>query len=407
MTDLEDLYKDKKNWLFPEVYQIGGSSPLDDINEAEAFLINELERDPSRPVVINFSGGKDSLGCLALTVQALRRLNDKRRPTILSSVTGYEQNDFFPWFEYLKTALFPSFNWITVKPTAFTSYVVETIGLGKPPVNMPNMRQCNGRWKQYPLQLAKEILTAENGKYLSIVGTRAEESPRRRKRLEADGRLGSISGAKLCQPLGWITAATLWSWLNDNLEDLTGVKFDRLQDYYSNKGRDGCWLCSYHHDWSTLSPFQKWVQEFQAAIWEKDNNDIFPKLSTKKKHVAHWLNDHATLSCRSSLENRKQWFEEVVAADKRFGENYIKPVHIDFIHEIWNYQETYIDDYGLHAATKHWNYYKSDYLPKMLKPYLYPIAFKQKTRRDGSVIDCVNKGEVLFYNKVGHGDLRR
>ena len=402
---MEDFYNNSNNWLFPEVQQIGGASPLDNMTEAEEFLVAEFDRDRERPIVVNFSGGKDSLACLALAVKALKRLNDSRRPTILSSLTGYEQNDFWPWLDYLKTTLFPRFKWLAVKPTPFTSYIVETIGVGKPPVNMPNMRQCNGRWKQYPLQLGRKILTEKWGaRYLSIVGTRAEESPRRRKRLEADGRLGSISGIKLCQPLGWITAATLWAWLEENIEGLTGVSYDRLQQYYADKGRDGCWLCSYHRDWSTLSPFQAWVQQYQKTIWEQAVADktLFPlaKRDKQEKINAVWLTPYVSESCRSSIDNRKKWFEEIIAADKKYGEGLIKQVHIDFIKEIWNYQETYAADYGHYSGMKHWNHYREDYLPKMLNPYLYPIAITSKTCADGTVVDCVKKGEVAFYNEV-------
>ena len=395
---MDDYYDNEKNWLFPEV----NKEPLDDMSEAEGFLASEFEKAKEKPVVINFSCGKDSLACLALATKVLRRMNDKRRPIILTSITGYEQNDFAPWFDYLKSVLFSRYDWLCVKPTEFTSYIVETVGLGKPPVNMPNMKQCNGRWKDYPLHLGKKILEEKYGEYLSVTGVRAEESFRRRSRLEVTGRVGDISGHIFYQPLAWITTKTLWAWLEENLEEYTGVSFDRLKDYYANKGRDGCWLCSYHYDWSDLTPFQRWVQEFQAAVWDEATKtnlfSIHKREPGEKKHTAVWLTPYVTHACRSDIEKRREWLDKILEADRKFGEGFVKQIHLDFIYEHWNYQERYKDDYGRYAAMNHWNHYKEDYLPNMLKPYLYDIAFTHKVTGNGKKIDYIRKGYVEFFN---------
>ena len=402
---MEDFYKDEKNWLFPEVQQIGGGA-LDNMTEAEEFLRGILTADPDKPIVVNFSGGKDSLTCLALTEKVLRSLNDPRRPIVATATTGYDLQEYYPWLDYLKSVMFPRFTWLAVKPTPFVSYAVEILGLGKPPTNMPNMRQCNGRWKQNPLKLSANIINRDFGvDRISICGTRAEESSRRLKRLEKDGRAGKISGVQLIQPLGWITARTLWSWLEDNLEELTGVSYDRLKQYYSDKGRDGCWVCSYHKDWTTLTPFQAWVQQYQKQVWDdaRGNPEVFPLAPKEpgKKYAPVWLTPYVSKSCRAPLRYRKQWYADVKAAQERFGEVWIKPVHEDFIKEIWNYQVTYADDHGELAGVKHWNHYREEYLPKMLNPYLYPLAFDQKVAKDGTIYDTLKLGEVDFYNKVG------
>ena len=392
---MDDYYDNEKNWLFPEV----NKEPLDDMSEAEGFLASEFEKNKEKQIVIGFSCGKDSLATLALATKVLRRMNDKRRPIILTSITKYEQKDFAPWFDYLQSTLFPRYNWLCIKPTELTSYIVETIGIGMPPVNMPNLRACNNRWKVLPLRLGKKILKEKYGGYMTLSGLRAEESFRRRSRLEESGRASIISGDLIYQPLAWITTKTLWAWLEENLEEYTGVSFDRLKDYYATKKRDGCWLCSYHNDWSDLTPFQRWVQGFQKEIWD-EADIVFPteKKDPGVKRRVIQLTPYATRGCRSSLEDRKKWFDKILEADKKFGEGYIKQIHIDFIHEIWNYTERYKDDYGQYAGVNHWNHYKEDYLPHMMKPYLRDVAFVTKTTKSGKVIDNVRKGIVEFFN---------
>ena len=397
---MENDYKKRENWLFPEVNPY---IDKDDFREAFEFLKAEVSNTPpSSPIVVNFSGGKDSLACLALAEKVKEELNDNRELIILTSLTGYEDFFFNNWFKYLKKALFPRFNWLTVKPPLIVSYSVETLGLGKPPIEMPQMSQCNGRWKQAPLDFAYKLIPKNR---VEVCGIRGEESPKRAERLIRYGRVSYFCSKYLTSPLGYISTPTLWAWLEKELFKYTGVEFAKLQEYYKYKKRDGCWLCRYNKTKENLTPFQAWVQDFNKKVWsERTEGGYYKQLEINNyqqmKYKRLKLNDYTTATIRAPLSWRKKWLKEVLEAECFYNETFLTKTHLDLIREIWAYSERYKNDFGELAGMAHWNHYKNDYIKYMINPYLRSLAFEEKTLKDGKKIDVVKKGELVFYNKI-------
>ena len=374
--------------------------PDEAIEEAISFTAEELKKDEyaeARPVV-NFSGGKDSFLTLCVVMKALERIGRPERPVLISSFSGYENNDFRPWFNFLLEGLYRRFPSIVVTKNVLASYSCETLGLGFPPTYMPNLRQCNSRWKVLPIDTGYDEIKKRNpGGIVCFAGTRAEESVRRAHRFAAKGRAHEIgTGHFLIQPLAWVKEANLWPYLSANMEEITGVPFAALSDYYATKTRDGCWCCSYCRE--VLPPFQRFATDYARQAWE--NRAAYGWETETKEEAKIKRPVYAAKCMRFSLEGRKRAYKDITEAAERFGvrDEYFTPIIEDIIAEEWNYCEYFADRFGKFAGMRHWNAFKDEYLSIMKKPYLLPEVFTITKKKNGGEYHAFKKGNIFFNN---------
>ena len=386
-----EIYNKTDNWLLPEAQS--GTADLSEVSEAIEFAAAQLTKRPGDLPVVSFSCGKDSLLTLVVVSKALEKVG--RSPTeltIATAVTGYEDERFAVWLDYLRSVLFPRFNWTAVTKNPIASYAVETLGLGMPPTNMPNLRHCNLRWKGAPLEFLRRQILDDNGggDTINFSGTRAEESRRRADRFKEQGRLNIIGGTPQVSPIAFVSSATLWKYLEGNLDSI-GVDYSRLVEYYKGKTRDGCWVCSYGKE--ELVGFKLFVRNYQKEAWDSGVWESIDDLP------AGW-SPTIYRSARVRLEKRKQFYNEIVTAAEGFGcrSQFFTPLIEDFIAESWRFTEQFIDRGAEWAGVRTWNELKDEYQPA--KPYLHDLTFYTKTTKSGRRVDYLHPGAIFFKNKL-------
>lgn len=232
----------------------------------------------SIPIVIAFSGGKDSTLALLLWWLAIAALppDERTKPIyIVSSNTGVEQPDLI---KRLKTSLARinqaakeqglPFAAYEVGPPVVDSMLVCMIGKGWA-APQQRFRWCTGRLKSTPSTLYVKSVIAENGRCIVVLGVRLDESTSRAasiKQYQVPGSLlginGSIRGAYTYTPIVEFTNDDVWQvllsyritpWNDNNYELLTMYRqanggdcpiiIGQVNAPSCGTGRMGCWIC--------------------------------------------------------------------------------------------------------------------------------------------------------------------
>lgn len=159
----------------PEEYRTAlkqANQPYIDALEAEAidFMVQTRNSHSSYPLVVSFSGGKDSIICSELAAKAFPDENVIHvfGDTQLEHASTYHYLD---WFD----GAHPNRPLTRAKPLRDFWGLLDDIG---PPSRF--LRWCCTTQKAYPLSTAFANI-ADGRKVLSICGVRAGESPRRKK----------------------------------------------------------------------------------------------------------------------------------------------------------------------------------------------------------------------------------
>lgn len=150
------------------------------------------------PLVVALSWGKDSTVCLILLIEALKRVKARRfilpKCYAINSNTELENPALEEYFEGMGNDLtnFVSreglnFEYLKVEPPITASFFYVTIGRGKLPRYPSMSRDCSVDWKIEPIKRAKKGLPETEQNYISIVGTRINESADRKKRMTERG----------------------------------------------------------------------------------------------------------------------------------------------------------------------------------------------------------------------------
>jgi DNA sulfur modification protein DndC len=233
--------------------------------ETKAFSIEEKEQialqmlkhfylhDP-RPFCVAYSGGKDSSVILYLTIKMLENLVSEgktltKRVLIINSNTLAELP---PVLKHLEESLkkidhySKQFNLPVevreVTPEEKNTLNVQLLGVGMPPPSN-QLRWCTDKLKVFPID--KEInATFPDGKFISIIGTRRDESFSRELRIEK----ASLSGTNLklnnryknasnLMPIELWSTKDVWEYLFKQTNKLLNIDF--LWKIYSDaSGKD-------------------------------------------------------------------------------------------------------------------------------------------------------------------------
>lgn len=223
--------------LFPDYNVIEASYSENRINEARDYLIKKLSSIPlSEEVSVGCSCGKDSTITLQLTLEAFRAIGKPLETLrILHQRTRYETNAATEWTKhYIETARENGYNIEVYETPLWADYSVWTLGFGAVSFSL-KYRKCNQM---------KSSIVKENGLNqfaLSISGTRAEESTKRRN----DPRETKNDYGNVIRPIKLLTTGDVWGYLKKIGKADFGISYDELKHYYdtNTKGRDGCWVC--------------------------------------------------------------------------------------------------------------------------------------------------------------------
>lgn len=235
----------------------------ENIETKEQLALNTLEYhylEDDRPFCVAYSGGKDSSVILILTIKMLENLKAKginlnKKVLIINSNTLAELP---PVLKYIQSSLLSIENYIKnadlpievkeVKPEEKHTLNVQLLGVGMPPPSS-NLRWCTDKLKVFPID--KEIKkNFPDEKFISVIGTRKEESFRR----EAKINKVSIKGTNLklndrykfasnLMPIENWTTKDVWEYLLKQNNDLLDIDF--LWKLYSDASGKKANECSF------------------------------------------------------------------------------------------------------------------------------------------------------------------
>lgn len=293
-----------KKYKYRFVYEVSNSkTTLDDVlkgnveklerqvEEAVAF-IRKMDKKIGKPVIVSFSGGKDSLVSLHLTLKSIGE------PTLLFNNTGIE----LP--ETIETVVKVSEKYglkleVADAGNAFWDSV-KTFG---PPAR--DYRWCCKVAKLVPL--AKKMLREWPMGALNIVGQRAYESLERARstRIWRNKWVPLVISAS---PIQYWSQLSIWLYifrekLLDNVNPLYFKGFDRI----------GCFMCPA----SRLAEFEE-VKKTHPKLWSKWENFLYKwakKIGAPKEWVTlglwRWLGPAApkkVLSKKTTF-NAYEWYD--------------------------------------------------------------------------------------------------
>lgn len=230
------------------------SIKIEDKEETALEILEHYYLHDQRPFCVAYSGGKDSSVILYLTIKMLENLVKKgielnKRVLVINSNTLAELP---PVLQHLNESLAQIAHYskeynlpVEVKevvPEEKNTLNVQLLGVGMPPPSN-QLRWCTDKLKVFPID--KEInATFEDGKFISIIGTRRDESFSREARIEKASLKGTnlklnnrYKNASNLMPIELWSTKDVWEYLFKQTNKLLNIDF--LWKIYSDaSGKD-------------------------------------------------------------------------------------------------------------------------------------------------------------------------
>ena len=226
--------------------------------ETALSMLEHYYLNDNRPFCVAYSGGKDSSVILYLTVKMLENLQLKnielkKRVLVINSNTLAELP---PVLEHLQTSLkqieeYAKENNLPIEVQEVTPEIkntlnVQLLGVGMPPPSN-SLRWCTDKLKVFPIdKKIKEIFPS--GRFISIIGTRRDESFSRDARIEKASVKGTnlklndrYKNASNLMPIELWSTKDVWEYLFKQKNDLLDIDFLwKLYSDASNKDVSEC-----------------------------------------------------------------------------------------------------------------------------------------------------------------------
>jgi len=226
--------------------------------ETALSILENYYLHDDRPFCVAYSGGKDSSVILYLTVKMLEKLQSKniklnKRVLVINSNTLAELP---PVLEHLQKSLkqiqyYANQNNLPIEvqeviPELKNTLNVQLLGVGMPPPSN-SLRWCTDKLKVFPIdKKIKEIFP--NGRFISIIGTRRDESFSRDARIEKASVKGTnlklndrYKNASNLMPIELWSTKDVWEYLFKQKNDLVDIDFLwKLYSDASNKDASEC-----------------------------------------------------------------------------------------------------------------------------------------------------------------------
>ena len=305
-----------KAWRSVKPYYIEARSSMRDLIEvnrpeierraerARRFIRRVCERYGSaRRVVVSYSGGKDSLAVLDLTLETLRDFY------VIFNDTTLELPDTYKNVHEVERRLGVSIEWARA-----TALFTEIVRIYAPPAR--DFRYCCKMLKLAPISALLNKIAP--GGTISIVGQRKYESTLRAK-LPQVAQSRWVANTIVAAPIDDWTSLHVWLYVLDR-----GLPYN--QAYEKGFDRIGCWVC----------PANEIAEIELAKIWYPELyewwNNLLNELRQELKLPEIWL--------RAGLW---RWRSKYPGDVRRFLELNLKRVDLDNLLESYRTKTTLID----------------------------------------------------------------
>jgi phosphoadenosine phosphosulfate reductase len=259
-----------------------------EIKEREAIkFIQRACAEREGPVLVSFSGGKDSLATLLLVKKALGE-----DFYVLFTDTGIEYPETISYVERVLARL--GLKDKTIRASSFTSFF-DAIDIFGPPAR--DFRWCCKTCKLAPIAYAVKGL---GGRCLTFIGLREIESAKRRKQGAVWEGIW-VKGQVGISPIHDWGTLNVWLYLFKE-----GVELNPL--YYKGLERIGCWVCP-----SMDLAEMRIIEEVMGPLWQGYLRKVTDALSLDEEGVKlglwrwrfkfpRWLNVERRRACRDPLQ---------------------------------------------------------------------------------------------------------
>ena len=343
----------------------------------------------NRPMIIGYSGGKDSTATLQLVWQAIEELEREQLTNHIHVIS----TDTLVETPYIIDYILNTLKRINEKatndslpitahrltPQLNQSFWVNLIGKGYPaPQQM--FRWCTDRLKIEPVNRFVSEHVNKWGEVTIVLGARSEESASRSQVLNKKKRDGlglskhpTLPAAYVYTPIEHITTDEVWSFLLNNKPQWGGNNRD-LAAMYQNAGggecpmvvddstpscgnsRFGCWVCTVVQKDTSMENLidsgEEWMLpllEFRDLLSETQAPEIKPKYRNYKRRNGRvsLVRDGTRIAYGSyKIEWRKEFLRKLFQAQKSINENQpekalslISFEEIEMIRNLWINEE--------------------------------------------------------------------
>ena len=163
-------------------------------------ILQKYYLEDERPLCVAYSGGKDSTALVFLMLEVLKELKKTnkiyKKTYIINSNTLAELP---PLLKHLEQSLDNIREYVNiyelnvevyeVTPVEKHTLNVQLLGVGMPPPSQ-KFRWCTTKLKVWPIEKKLKELFPD-GKFISVVGSRRDESPDRKKRIIKQSKVNS------------------------------------------------------------------------------------------------------------------------------------------------------------------------------------------------------------------------
>lgn len=405
-----------------------------------------LDANDFRSFCVAFSGGKDSTAVLYLIIQMLKELQNEnialdKDVYIINSNTLAELP---PVLEHLKDTLkkieiYAKKHKLPVIVEEVTPEVkhtlnVQLLGVGMPPPSS-SLRWCTDKLKVMPIDARlKEIFS--DGAFISVIGTRSDESSSRAERMERSSVKGTdlklnnrYENASNLMPIEDWSTKDVWEYLFKQSNTLVNIDF--LWKLYSDASnqdasectfvgaggkhiddgklgcgtsRFGCWQCymvrdkdksldgllkSGYDDMESYKEYRDWFWEKTQEGWEK-TRDVYAHNHQTRAYYNKGGEENPkfgmTMPKGLTLKLRQEAFEKLLILQNKIQETLLTKDEIVLIQQRWVYE----GDFGLKAFT----------LAREYGIYLKYSDMSQKVKKE------LREAKKFYYEKLMKKELK-
>lgn len=357
-------------------------------------IFKEYYLKDNRPLCIAFSGGKDSTALIFLLLEVLTEIKKEeklsKKTYIINSNT---LSELPPLLEHLekslkKIQLYADEKDLNIRvceviPQDKHTLNVQLLGVGMPPPSM-NFRWCTTKLKVWPIEKKLKELFPD-GKFISVVGSRRDESSDRKKRIIKQSKVNShlkindrFPNADNLYPIEFWNTRNIWEYIlnqNDNIID-TSFLWELYSDA-SNKdakecsfvgaggkhidegkigcgqSRFGCWQCyvvrdndksldgllkSGYPDMELYKEYRDFYWNFTQKGWE-NTRDVYSHRTQQREFFDEKYNREGMTKAKGiMLKIRIKFLEKLLKLDSKLTYNLITLNEIKLIQERWLYE---------------------------------------------------------------------